>query len=86
MFSLSENFSSGDEQISYVVIVRSSTKLEETLMIAWSGSCCMRSSSSACLLQRLLLLEQLRPVGAKSLATGNTGASYIGRRLLSSLG
>ena len=85
MFSLSENFSSGDGQISYVTIVRSSTKLEEALMIAWSGSCWMRSSSSACLLRRLLLIEQFRFVGAKSLATGNTGASYSGRCLSSSL-
>ena len=54
-------------------------------MIAWSGSCWMRSSSSACLLRRLLLIEQFRLVGVKSLATGNTGASYRGRCLLSSL-
>ena len=84
MFSLSADFSSGDEQISYVAVVRSSTKLEEALMIAWSDSCRMCSSSSVRLLRRLLLIEQLRLVGSKSLATGNTGASYSGRRLLSS--
>ena len=84
MFSVSENFSSGDEQISYVVVARSSTKLEAALIMAWSDSCRMCSSSSVRLLRRLLLIEQLRLVGSKSLATGNTGASYSGRRLLPS--
>ena len=84
MFSLSDNFSSGDKQISYLAVARSSTKLEAALMIAWTDPCRMCSSSSIRLLRRLLLIEQLRLVGSKSLAPGNTGASYSGRRLLSS--
>ena len=77
-------FGSGNLQISYVAVARSSMKLQAALMIALSDSCRMCSRSSVRLLLLLLvIIEQLRPVSRKK--PGNTGASYCGRRLLASL-